>query len=155
MTDITVTDLQIMSSAVNYRRWLFDQVAGYRGRRILEVGAGIGNYTGFLSDAEQIVSIDIHTEALAVLREKYGNDLRVAIHHADIADASCRGLASYRCDTAICFNVLEHVEDHVGATSKHWWNPDARRLPASNCAGSALRLRHGRSLSLPFPPLHS
>jgi SAM-dependent methyltransferase len=115
MSDITVSDLEIMSSAVNYRRWLFDQVAAYRGRRVLEVGAGIGNYTGFLADAEQVVSIDVHAGALAVLRAKYAGDARVAIHQADIADPSCRSLASYGCDSAICFNVLEHVEDHVGA----------------------------------------
>jgi len=115
MEDITVSDLQIMNSAVNYRRWLYDQVAPYRGRRVLEVGAGIGNYTEFLGDAEQVVSIDIHGGALGVLRKKYGADPRVAVHQADIADPSCRGLARYRCDSAICFNVLEHVEDHLAA----------------------------------------
>jgi SAM-dependent methyltransferase len=115
MSDITVSDLEMMSSAVNYRRWLFDQVAAYRGRRVLEVGAGIGNYTDFLADAEQVVSIDIHAGALEVLRGKYAGDPRVAIHQADIADPACRSLASYGCDSAICFNVLEHVEDHVGA----------------------------------------
>jgi SAM-dependent methyltransferase len=115
MSDITVSDLEIMSSAVNYRGWLFEQVAAYRGRRVLEVGAGIGNYTVFLADAEQVVSVDVHAGALAVLRGKYAGDPRVAIHQADIADPSCRALASYRCDSAICFNVLEHVEDHVGA----------------------------------------
>lgn len=115
MDDITVSDLQIMTSAVNYRRWLYDQVSAYRGKRVLEVGAGIGNYTEFLGDAEQVVSVDIHDGALDVLRSKYGSDPRVAIHQADVADPSCRRLASYRCDSAICFNVLEHIEDHVAA----------------------------------------
>ncbi len=115
MPDITVSDLQIMSGAVNYRRWLCDQVAAYRGRRVLEVGAGIGNYTGFLGDAEQIVSVDIHAGALEVLRQQFGQDPRVAIHQADIADPRCRHLASYGCDSAICFNVLEHIADHGAA----------------------------------------
>ncbi len=37
------------------------------------------------------------------------------IHQGDITAISVPELAQYRCDTGLCFNVLEHVEDHVGA----------------------------------------
>jgi SAM-dependent methyltransferase len=115
MQDITVSDLQTMRSAENYRRWLLSQVSEYCGRRVLEVGAGIGNYTGLLTGVEKIVSVDIHAEALDVLRSTYGGDPRLSIHRVDIADSRCRFLASYQCDSAICFNVLEHIEDHIAA----------------------------------------
>ena len=37
MYDITVSDLEMMSKAYNYRRWLFEQVSPRLGRRVLEV----------------------------------------------------------------------------------------------------------------------
>src|SRR5947209_18990727 len=93
MADITVSDLEIMSAAVNYRRWLFEQVADRVGRRVLEVGAGIGNYTGFLGQAERIVCLEIHDEAVRRLQARFGTDRRVEVCQGDIADAGLRRLA--------------------------------------------------------------
>jgi SAM-dependent methyltransferase len=115
MPDITVSDLEIMSKAVRYRRWLFEQVAGWVGSRVLEIGAGIGNYTEFLTGAKRIVCLDVHADALGVLRRRFGDDPRVVLHQGDVSSPDCRALAEHRCDSAICFNVLEHVEDDAGA----------------------------------------
>jgi SAM-dependent methyltransferase len=113
--DITVSDLNIMTNAVNYRRWLFNQVAPYVGRRVFEIGAGIGNYTEFMLDRDCVVCLEIHADAAARLRERFASNPRIRIYQGDIADASLRSLSAHQCDTAICFNVLEHVQDDVGA----------------------------------------
>ncbi|MCL4395175.1 MAG: class I SAM-dependent methyltransferase [Chloroflexi bacterium] len=113
--DITVSDLDIMNGAVNYRRWLFSQVSSFVGRRVFEIGSGIGNYTEFLLDRELVVCLEIHAAAAARLRARFADQPGIRIYDGDIADPRLRRLAEHRCDTAICFNVLEHVADDVGA----------------------------------------
>lgn len=115
MHDITVSDLEIMKVAVNYRRWLFEHVAPYVGHRILEIGAGIGNYTELLLESELVVCVEIHPEAAALLEAKFESNPRVLIYQGDIVDPALRSLRKYQCDTAICLNVLEHIGDDVGA----------------------------------------
>ncbi|MBI4319998.1 MAG: class I SAM-dependent methyltransferase [Chloroflexi bacterium] len=104
-----------MKNASNYRRWLFDQVSPHIGKRVLEIGAGIGNYTQFLVDADVTVCVEIHPEAVALLKERFRSNPKVFVYHGDVADPALRSLAEHRCDTAICFNVLEHVEQDVTA----------------------------------------
>ena len=108
--DITVSDLEIMSHAVNYRRWLYGQVASHVGRRVFEIGAGIGNYTEFLLNRDLVVALEPHGEAAARLQERFSLHPHVRIVQGDMMDASLRALAEHGCDTAICFNVLEHIE---------------------------------------------
>ena len=39
-----VAELETMAGAVNYNRWLFSQAEPFLGRRVLEIGCGIGTY---------------------------------------------------------------------------------------------------------------
>ncbi len=128
--DITVSDLEIMNCAVNYRRWLFDQVAPFIGRRVFEIGAGIGNYTEFLLDRELVVCLDIHTEAVRRLRQRFASSPHVLIYQGNIADPSLQSIAKHQCDTALCFNVLEHVKDELAALQniRHILVPRGRLL---------------------------
>lgn len=128
--DITVSDLKVMSRAVNYRRWLFKQVMPFVGRRVFEIGAGIGNYTEFLLDCELAICLEIHPEAASILRERFASKAHVLVFQGDIADPSVRSLAQYQCETALCFNVLEHVRDEVVALKNigHILAPGGRLL---------------------------
>lgn len=71
--DITISDLNIMKGAIQYRRWLFNQVEAWAGQRILEVGAGIGNYTELIIDREKVVCLELHSNAVAHLKEKFSD----------------------------------------------------------------------------------
>ncbi len=128
--DITVSDLEIMSKAVNYRRWLFGQVSPYLGRRVFEIGAGIGNYTEYLLDRELVVALEIHAAAAARLRERFGALPNVRIYQGDMTDTGLRALAEHRCDSALCFNVLEHIEHDALALEnvRHVLAPGGRLL---------------------------
>lgn len=128
--DITVSDLEIMSGAVNYRRWLFGQVAPFVGRRVLEIGAGIGNYTEFLLDRELVVCLEIHAAATSRLMERFATHPHILVYQGDITDTALRSLAQHRCDTALCFNVLEHVKDDMVALENigHILEPGGRLL---------------------------
>ncbi len=115
MSEIAVSDLQMMRRAVHYRRWCFDQIARFVGPRVLEIGAGIGNQTEFLLESEMVVCVELYPEAAAVLRQRYAGHRQVVVFEGDICDPSARALTAYACDTAICFNVLEHIEDDAAA----------------------------------------
>jgi SAM-dependent methyltransferase len=113
--EAAVADLEKMRGATRYNRWLLEQVSGEIGRRILEVGAGIGNATGALLDAELVVAVEPNAAAVRVLRSQYGQRSNLTVVEADICDPALRALSVHRCDTAICFNVLEHIADDVAA----------------------------------------
>lgn len=100
--------------AANYNRWIFDQIAPYIGRRILDVGCAIGNITQFYADRDVIVGVDVVPEELAVARERFA-DKHFEAHHMDVSSPALLQFRDRKLDTAICLNVLEHVEDDVHA----------------------------------------
>lgn len=113
--NITVSDLEIMAGAVNYRNWMLRRFRPYLGQRILEVGAGIGNFTELLLDREFVLPTDVYSPCLDVLQQRIGHRLKAAPTVVDLADPKLRELVHYQFDTVLCVNVLEHVEDDCAA----------------------------------------
>src|SRR5881396_1734968 len=81
--------LERMAAAPRYNRWMFDRLRPWVGRRVLEIGAGIGNMSAFLVDRERVVLTDTERYYLDRLRQRFAG----------------------RLDTVVCLNVLEHIED--------------------------------------------
>lgn len=112
------SDLEIMARAKNYRGWMYRRIEPFIGRRVLEVGAGIGNFTELLLDRELVVPTDISRVCLDRLAERLGPRLSAAPQLLDLGHPSGDDdWAAYRFDTIICMNVLEHVEDDARALS--------------------------------------
>jgi len=116
-SNITVSDLEVMSEAENYRNWMYRQISPFIGQRILEVGAGIGNFTSLLLDREMVLPVDKYLPCVEHLQERLGHHLRVQPRQVDIADPVDQVLKDYRFDTVICMNVLEHIADDLSALS--------------------------------------
>ncbi len=122
MADASITaplpiELQIQSllaSAENYNRWIYSQIAPYLGNRILDVGCAIGNITQFYADRELIIGVDVISEELEVARERFAGKNYEA-YHLDVSSPSLLQFRDRKLDTAVCLNVLEHVEDDVHA----------------------------------------
>ena len=99
-----------MESAQRYNAWLFSRARPHLGPRVLDVGAGIGTFTALLAEAAQeIVAVEPDAEEAAQLRERFSGNERVTVVHGTVADVEGEF------DAALCFNVLEHVRDDVGA----------------------------------------
>ncbi len=67
----TIADQQRMSRAKNYFAWQGRIVKREIGQRIIEVGCGLGNFTGMLLDREAIVAVDKEERCIELLRQRY------------------------------------------------------------------------------------
>src|SRR2546422_9781415 len=64
--------LERLAGARNYNRWLTDRLQRWVGRRVLEIGAGLGNMSGVVLDRERVVLSDTDPYYLTRLRERFG-----------------------------------------------------------------------------------
>lgn len=115
--DPVIHDLEIMSRAGNYRAWIFSHFSRHIGQRIVEIGAGIGNFTRLFSDRELVIAVDTHEACIAYLQKRFSDDNNIVSLKGDIADTELLKLSAYKPDTVVCINVLEHVQDDMAALS--------------------------------------
>ena len=109
--------LEILAAAPRYNAWMFEVIAPFLGRRILEVGAGIGNMSQeFLrTSPELLVVTDTDEFYRRRLTERFGTRPEVVVEALTMPDASAVArFLPHRIDTAIALNVVEHIEDDVG-----------------------------------------
>src|SRR5581483_1165961 len=100
-----------MSRARNYFAWQSRLAGRDLGRRVLEVGCGLGNLTGTLLDREAVIAVDVEPACVERLLQRYPGRKNL---HAFVADAAGAGLsraAAFRPDSCVCLNVLEHIAD--------------------------------------------
>jgi SAM-dependent methyltransferase len=110
--------LDIMASAARYNAWQYGVIAPYLGRRVLEVGSGIGNISRHLVAAgrELVVLTDTDEWYRGQLRASHGSDPTVVIDSLTLPDDRAPLVfAPFRLDTVIALNVVEHISDDVGA----------------------------------------
>lgn len=110
-----IEDLEIMGAANNYQNWMYRRISPYLGNRILEVGAGIGSFTRLLLDREMVLATDISERCLNQLKQRIGSELCVEPRLLDLGDPPNDDWSSFKLDTVVCINVLEHVDDHARA----------------------------------------
>ncbi len=128
---IGVETLRRMASVRHYNQWIYEELAPFAGQRLLEVGCGIGNMTGYFLDRELLVGIDRLPASVEYTRQRFKDHANVEIFQGDIVDPDILPrLKPYRFDTAICINVLEHIRED-GRALRHIWQtlkPDGRLL---------------------------
>ncbi|HEY3443704.1 MAG TPA: bifunctional glycosyltransferase/class I SAM-dependent methyltransferase [Paludibaculum sp.] len=104
--------LDTLSSAHRFNHWMADTIRPYVGRRVLEIGAGMGNLSHCLAPRRQLyVASDIDAEHLARLRTRLSHRPNFRAIECDLSRAADFETVRGRIDTIVCLNVLEHVED--------------------------------------------
>ena len=82
------------------------------GRRILEVGCGLGNITPYFLGRDRLVSIDILPASVWQVERQLSREPNFRAFCADICSAATyQELKPYRFDTVVCLNVLEHIQN--------------------------------------------
>src|SRR5258708_4767163 len=81
-------ELESLARATNYQQWMFRAVEPYLGRRIMEIGAGIGNMSRWLPVHERLIVTEFDPALLKVLercmQERVGGDPRVVARSLDM-----------------------------------------------------------------------
>lgn len=113
--------LDVLSGAPRFNRWMADTIRPYLGKRILEIGAGIGNLSRNLAPRrEAYVATDIDDEHIARLRARLTHRPNVTIRRCDLSDPADFNAIEGSVDSVVCLNVLEHIEDDaMGLSNIH------------------------------------
>jgi SAM-dependent methyltransferase len=110
--------LAIMQAAPRYHAWQYRRVAPFLGRRIAEIGAGVGNMSQHLLSGRPDLLLLTDTDAgyRAALHERFDSDDSVDVRSLTLPDdQAAEQLREYRLDTVVAFNVIEHIPEDVPA----------------------------------------
>lgn len=104
-------ELEVLVNANRYQKWLVDVVRPYLGRRVLELGSGIGNMSRHLPLDERLVLSEISPPLVKILEQRIPARDGQQVVLVDPARPLADSFAHENFDTVLSFNVLEHIED--------------------------------------------
>ena len=111
-------DLEAMSFAVNYHRWILSIFEPYLGTRVVEVGAGKGSFSELLLERrlESLSLVEPSTamyQTLCRRMEELNPSVTVSTYNDVFESVAEQIRSSERPDSIIYVNVLEHIENDV------------------------------------------
>lgn len=113
-------DLEAMSFAVNYHKWILEEFRPFLGKRLVEVGAGTGLFSQMLigEDPEHLALVEPSEmfEHLEQNISQFETSASVNYHNAVFSETAHK--LDETPDTIIYVNVLEHIEDDLGELRK-------------------------------------
>ena len=109
-------DLDVLEEARRYGEHVFGLFRPFIGRRVLEVGAGIGTMSRKLvHDADLVVGVEPNPNCRSRLEEAMRGEPKFSLLSCRLEDCDIDDLKRHALDTVYCVNVLEHIEDDVAA----------------------------------------
>ena len=103
-------DLEAMSFALNYHKWILAEAGPFLGKEVAEVGAGSGNFSELLLDyVDSIIGFEPSENMFPLLKSCFENNPRVRVEQAFFGNR-VEVYENYF-DSLVYVNVLEHIED--------------------------------------------
>jgi ubiquinone/menaquinone biosynthesis C-methylase UbiE len=103
--------LEGLATAVNHRRWFVELALPYLGDDPIEIGSGLGDYAlEWAPNVARFTATEADPDRLVLLKERLSDHSNIEVRQMLLPtteDGQHSALVSY--------NVLEHIEDHVGA----------------------------------------
>ena len=111
-------DLEAMSFAVNYHRWILSIFEPYLGKRIVEVGAGTGSFSELLLERrlESLSLVEPSTamhQQLSRRMEELRPPVTLKTYNDVFENVAGQIRSTSQPDSIIYVNVLEHIADDV------------------------------------------
>lgn len=113
----TGRELEAMSEASNYHRWILTIFAPYLGRHLVEVGAGLGSFSELILSNHACETLSLVEPSGEMYQQLAARELRmpsgprVDTYHANFPEAAPFITAKQSVDSVIYVNVLEHIAD--------------------------------------------
>jgi SAM-dependent methyltransferase len=107
-------DLEAMSFAANYHKWILEEFRSYLGKRIVEVGAGSGSFSRMILDERpESLTVIEPSGMFDLLRENLSSIATETLitYHNSLFETVRDQIATGAPDSVLYVNVLEHIED--------------------------------------------
>jgi ubiquinone/menaquinone biosynthesis C-methylase UbiE len=104
------TELYALAEAKNYYRWVISRFAPFLGKRVIEIGAGIGTFSRSIlthTTVSELVMVEPGDNLIPLLQKHFAREPRVRIIHGYFQDLD----PSASADSIVLVNVLEHVAE--------------------------------------------
>ena len=98
--------------------WQYEVIAAHIGRRVLEVGSGIGNMSEQIltEPRDRVILTDMDPWYRGLLAQKFTDRPEVQVAELCLPDSAAPDrFREAKLDTVVALNVVEHIEDDVGA----------------------------------------
>ncbi len=106
----------VLLRSSNYNYWQYEQFHKYIGKRVLEIGCGLGNLTQYLlKDSNYLLSLDIKPEAIDFVKQRFPERKNFHIRQIDVFKEGLHQYSNIHFDTIVLANVLEHIKDDLKA----------------------------------------
>lgn len=95
-----------------YSLWMYHMYEKYIGKKILDIGGGIGTAISFyITDNKQILSTELFDDNVEIMNKRFKSFKDFKAINSDIVKDDFSSYGKF--DTIIMINVLEHIEDDV------------------------------------------
>lgn len=102
--------LEAMSGARRYYRWVLENFQPYLGKRVVEVGAGLGAFSWLLlrrAAPHRLFLIEPEEQYFSRLQKRFSKNARVELRRGYLEDHAL----TFQADSLLAVNVMEHIED--------------------------------------------
>jgi SAM-dependent methyltransferase len=111
--------LERLEGAPHYNAWLGSKVRPHLGRRVLEVGAGIGTITRQIQQGrDKVIALEADPYYAQRLSNLFRGSPLVTPLHVTVEETNWAALAEEQLDTVLLSNVLEHIQDDADAARR-------------------------------------
>ncbi|MFF5175592.1 class I SAM-dependent methyltransferase [Micromonospora sp. NPDC000089] len=103
--------LEGLATAVNHRRWFVELALPHLGDDPIEIGSGLGDYAlAWSRHVPRFTATEADPDRLVLLKERLADEPTVEVRQMLLPHPGGGNHSA-----AVSYNVLEHIEDHVGA----------------------------------------
>jgi SAM-dependent methyltransferase len=111
MDEMSLNTLEKLTAARNYNQWVYNLCRPFVGKKVLEVGSGIGNMTEYFINKTDVMATDKSPKYLAEIKKRLQQWKEPKTQAWDITDPAPSEIREYAPDTVVCINILEHIDE--------------------------------------------